>query len=270
MKLTTFFFSLGLFFLSINLQAQQTANQALDNVISSTENIVEFAEDGQTTLYSLTVNYFYYNNPSYINTYISSINQAMEGVEEYFDEALYYTSIAEQADSSLDTSSVLSYVNTIEPNEDLVLNLSASLQTAVNSNNNNQVYGLILQIKSVLNDIIFAAEEANSEAYQLLDSLSINTYNVKIELVHYQSGLPVNPGTLPGYAATDLDTGIFYYAGEQQTQAINEFIDLPEGTYRFDAYDGYFDGASSKTVTLSNEPVGADGFIIVTLTYWSE
>ncbi len=269
MKTITFYSSLFLFFLSISLQAQ-TASQALDEVINSTEIIVESAEDGQTTLYSLTVNYFYYNNPAYINTYISNINQAMEGVEEYFDEVIYYTSIAAQANPDLDTSSILSYANTIEPNEDLVLNLSASLQSAVNAHNNNQVYALILQIKSVLNDIIFAAEEANSEAYQLLNSLLINTYNVKIELVHYQSGLPVNPGTLPGYVVTDLETGIFYYAGEQQTQAINEFIDLPEGTYRFDAYDGYFDGASSKTVTLSNEPVGADGFITVTLTYWSE
>ena len=93
------------------------------------------------------------------------------------------------------------------------------------------------------------------------------TFDVRIELVDERSGQPVDPRTLPGYAARNLDTNQLYYPGYYD---YNEFYDLPAGTYRFDSYDGYFDGSSSEVVTLSSSLEGNDGFIVVTLRYWSE
>lgn len=93
------------------------------------------------------------------------------------------------------------------------------------------------------------------------------TFDVRIELVDERSGQPVDPTTLPGYAATNVDTNQIYYPGYYD---YNEFYDLPAGTYRFDSYDGYFDGSSSEIVTLSSSLEGNDGFIVVTLRYWSE
>lgn len=246
--------------------AAQTTTDALDNIISSAETIVESAEDGQTTLYSFTVNYFYYNNPSYITTYMNQIAIAMEGVEEYADEVLYYISVVNQLDPSLDTSGIGSYAVTIEPNEDLVLNLSNNLQDAVNRGRTNKVSQLVQEIGNVLNDIIIAAEEANYEAYQLLQTVN-SSYNVRIELVDENTGNPVDPTTLPGYAATNLDTNEIYYPDYYD---YNTFEGLPAGTYRFDSYNGYFDGSSSEIVTLSQDLVGPDGYIVVTLQYWSE
>ncbi|QHI35064.1 hypothetical protein IMCC3317_04100 [Kordia antarctica] len=93
------------------------------------------------------------------------------------------------------------------------------------------------------------------------------SYDVRIELVDERSGQPVDPRTLPGYAAENLDTNQVYYPGYYD---YNEFSNLPAGTYRFDSYNGYFDGSSSAVVTLDPSLEGNDGFIVVTLQYWSE
>ena len=93
------------------------------------------------------------------------------------------------------------------------------------------------------------------------------TYDVRIELEDERTGQPVDPQTLPGYAAKNLDTNQWYYPSYYD---YNEFSNLPDGTYRFVSYDGYFDGSSSEVVTLSSSLEGNDGFIVVTLQYWSE
>ena len=93
------------------------------------------------------------------------------------------------------------------------------------------------------------------------------TYDVRIELVDERTGQPVDPETLPGYFAIDQATNQVYYPGYYD---YNEFYNLPAGTYRFDSYDGYFDGSSSEYVTLSPSLEGNDGFIVITLRYWSE
>lgn len=92
-------------------------------------------------------------------------------------------------------------------------------------------------------------------------------YDVIIKLVDENTGWPVSANSLPGYVARNLNTGVLYYTSRYE---IDLFESLPSGTYRFDAYDGYFDGASSSTVTLSHEIENEDGFIEVTLKYWSE
>lgn len=92
------------------------------------------------------------------------------------------------------------------------------------------------------------------------------TYNVRIRLVH-SDGSPVPLNGLRGYWARNEQTGVYYDTTDREGY---EFEGLPAGTYTFGAYPGNWDGASSKTVTLTPAQVGADGFIEVTLVYWVE
>ncbi|NJM79527.1 MAG: hypothetical protein HC854_07815 [Flavobacterium sp.] len=91
-------------------------------------------------------------------------------------------------------------------------------------------------------------------------------FDVYIKLVT-QSGQEIPASTLPGYGATNLDTGVFYYDSPYETGL---FESLPVGTYRFIARDGYFDGASSAIVEVIPENESPEGWIYATLHYWSE
>lgn len=94
------------------------------------------------------------------------------------------------------------------------------------------------------------------------------TFSVRITLVDIY-GAPVTSGSgLRGYWAQNVATGEYYYPGGQEDE--DKFENLPAGTYTFGAYPGNWDGAVSKTVTLSSGNVGPDGYIVVTLTYWVE
>lgn len=94
------------------------------------------------------------------------------------------------------------------------------------------------------------------------------TFSVRITLVDI-NGAPVNSGTgLRGYWAQNVATGEYFYPGGQEDE--DKFENLPAGTYTFGAYAGNWDGAVSKTVTLSSGNVGPDGYIAVALTYWVE
>ena len=91
-------------------------------------------------------------------------------------------------------------------------------------------------------------------------------FDVYIRLVT-QSGQEIPASTLPGYGATNLETGMFYYDSLYEPGL---FESLPIGTYRFDARDGYFDGASSAIVDVIPANEAPEGWIYATLQYWSE
>ncbi|AXT54257.1 hypothetical protein D1815_00330 [Aquimarina sp. AD1] len=92
-------------------------------------------------------------------------------------------------------------------------------------------------------------------------------FDVIIKLVDEWSGQEIPAGTLPGYGATNLETGVIYFDSRYE---VGLFESLPIGTYKFDARDGYFDGASSAIVEVSSENETPEGWIEVTLRYWSE
>ncbi len=126
----------------------------------------------------------------------------------------------------------------------------------------------------VLSVILLVACETGNDNVELpqnssksAQAKSSSTFDVKIELVD-RFGQPVGPNGLQGYFAINQDTGEVFYPNRSDDDNVFRF--LPEGSYRFDAYDGYFDGASSSFVTLSEELVDPNGYIIVTLRYWSE
>lgn len=91
-------------------------------------------------------------------------------------------------------------------------------------------------------------------------------FDVRIELVD-NNGQPVGSHGLQGFWAKNLATGQYIYPNYY---SYDQFLNLPAGTFTFGAFDGYFDGASSETLTIGQSLTGSDGFIVVQLVYWSE
>ena len=266
MKKITYALSAFLMLFILNTHAQQSVIDDLDEVFDSAEIIRVEAKRGKAALKTLTVDYLVNNNPNPdVTTYIQVINQSMSVVEEFSDEVIYYIGQAAQGNSAIDPSSIQGKASTIEANEDFVLNKSNELKIAIEQNNKNTARQLIREIRGFLNNQINLAKEIKTEA-TALKSLAV-TYNVRIELVDERTGQPVDPAQLPGYAATNQDTGETIYPSRYDH---NLFYNLPAGTYQFDSYNGYFDGSSSAIVTLDQSMVESDGFIVVTLRYWSE
>ncbi|WP_420573550.1 hypothetical protein [Kordia sp.] len=266
MKKFTLVFSAFLLLFVSNMNAQQSVLDDLDETFDSADVIRIEAKRVKAALKTLTVDYLVNNNANPdVATYLQLMDGSMEVVEEFSDEVIYYIGQAAQGNSNIDPSSIQSKASTIEGNEDFVRNKSAALQIAIQQNDRNTARQLIREIRSLLNAQIRLAKEIKTEATDLKSLAAV--YNVRIELVDERSGASVPAGTLPGYAATNQDTGEIFYTDYYN---FDSFTNLPAGTYRFDAYDGYFDGASSAIVTLEQSLVGSDGFIVVTLRYWSE
>jgi hypothetical protein len=114
----------------------------------------------------------------------------------------------------------------------------------------------------------FAVTLVSPRLVQKIQQNNISTaYNVRIKLVH-TDGSPVTGSIgLRGCWARNEQTGVVYDPTDREGY---EFEALPGGTYTFGAYPGNWEGAVSKTVTLTPGQVGPDGFIEVTLVYWVE
>lgn len=266
MKKITYALSALLMLFVMNMQAQQSVIDDLDEVFDSAEVIRVEAVRVKAALKVVTVDYLVNNNVNVdIATYLQIMDVSMEVVEEFSDEVNYYIGQAAQGNSNIDPSSIQSKASTIEGNEDFVRIKSAALQTSIQQNNRNTARQLIREIRELVNNQIALAKEIKTEATEL-KSLAI-TYNVRILLVDERTGASVPVGTLPGYFAIDQATNQGFYPDYYD---YNLFYNLQPGTYRFDSYDGYFDGSSSAIVTLDQSLVGVDGFIEVILRYWSE
>ena len=264
-KITNVCTALLLFF-AVSTQAQQTVLDDLDETFDSAEIIRIEAKRVKAALKVLTIDYLVNNNVNAdVATYLQIMDGSMEVVEEFSDEVIYYIGQAAQGNCNIDPASIQSKASTIEGNEDFVRNKSAELETAIQQNDRNTARNLMREIRSLLNNQINLAKEIKTEATAFKAVATV--YNVRIELVDERSGASVPASTLPGYAATNQNTGEIFYTDYYN---IDSFSNLPAGTYRFDAYDGYFDGASSAIVTLEPSLIGNDGFVVVTLNYWSE
>ncbi|MEM6684995.1 MAG: hypothetical protein AAF617_04285 [Bacteroidota bacterium] len=266
MKKITQVFSALLLFFAVSTQAQQSVLDDLDETFDSAEVIRIEAKRVRTALKTLTVDYLVNNNVNAdVATYLQIMDVGMEVVEEFSDEVIFFIGQAAQGNSNIDPTSIQSKASQIEGNEDFVRIKSAELATAIQQNNRSLARSLIREIRRLLNGQINLAKDIKNEATAFKAVATV--YNVRIELVDERTGASVPAGTLPGYAATNQDTGQIFYTDYYN---FDTFANLPAGTYRFDAYDGYFDGASSAIVTLDPSLVESDGFVVVTLRYWSE
>lgn len=260
---------LTIFITAFQAKAQFTASEALDEVIISTDIITSSTNSALMSQRTLVISYFLNNDPN-PNTedFLEDVLQELEVIEEYSDEVNYYANYAQNLNSNINVSNITSLASQIEANGDYIEVDSQSFVNAINNNDRTAATTFNNSIRTRLNLIISLVDQIKIATEELKEVVKV--YNVRIELVEQRSGNSIDPNTLPGYTARNLETNEYIYAGDNQGDPINIFYNLPTGTYRFDARDGYFDGASSTTITLSNDLVGTDGFVVVTLNYWSE
>lgn len=245
-------------------QAQTTYLQDLDQVISLAEDCRGYARNTREALRNLAVQYFQLGNPNpNVAAYLTVMDVNMAALESAQDDITMYANFAKQKNPAIDVSDILIWASELEAREDYVRIQSANLANAIAVNNvpaaraaNNLIRGYLSEQIAISNDIIVSAE-----AQKLVPQV----YNVRIVLVN-SLGQPVGANGLQGYYGVD-PLGNYIWPTNQEGDL---FEGLSAGTYTFDAIDGYFDGASSTTVTLSPALVNANGEVVVNLVYWSE
>lgn len=252
-----------------NLSAQ-TANARLQNTINLAKDIKTYVKDNRSALKTLTIDYFQNNNPSpNVAAYIAAMQLAQSNVESLQDDIVVEIQAAANLNSNVVATNILAWASQIEAREDFIQNESQVLTAAITNGQRQAARASVVLIRGYLGEQIQLANKIIEEARA--NKKRLTTYNVRIELVD-NNGNPINGNTgLQGYWAFDQFTSTYTYSGQGQSLQNFVFMNLPGGTYTFGAFDGYFDGAGRRDVTLSNQsPTDANGYIVVQLTYWSE
>jgi hypothetical protein len=238
--------------------------QDLDQIIAYANDCKGFATSTRSALRSLAIQYFQLGNPNpNVAAYLTVMDANMSGMESTADEIILSARNAATKNPALDVSSILSWASQLEAREDFIRNQSATLANAIALNNvpaaraaNNLIRGYLNEQISISNDII-----ANAQFLKTIPQ----AYNVRITLVDHL-GNPVGGNGLQGYFAENSSNQIIWPTNQEG----DLFEGLSGGTYTFGAIDGYFDGASSTTVTLTASLIQANGEVVVSLVYWSE
>jgi hypothetical protein len=247
-------------------RAQQQGSWQFDlsEVIAHTEAGIDNADATKDALHTLAVQYFVLCNPNpNVSAYLTAMDDNMNSLEFMAGEAHIYAEIAFTKNSNLDISDILAWTDDIVTRVGDVRTQSANLASAIAANNvsaaataNGLLCAYLNEIVGISNDIIFSANYLLSTP---------TTYTVRIALVDHL-GNPVGSNGLQGYWGLD-PSNTYIYATNQEGDL---FEGLAPGTYTFGAFNGYWDGASSETVTLTPALVNANGEVVVELVYWSE
>lgn len=242
----------------------QTAQQHLNSAIQSTENIKLGVIDAEKAVNQLTKEITIIGNPNAVLLYNKMFEQVAT-VQNNADDTDYFTGEAKNASViPFSTQPINTLTADLVSLNDELIGLTYLIDEALNSNNNNVALNYLPQVKATLT----AQNNKSIEIINTIQSIkqTIKLYNVCVQTVDYQ-GNPVPGNDLHGFWAQNLTTGEYIYPTNQDG---NCFENLPDGTYRFDSYNGYWSGTSSTDITLSESQENSNGIIIVNLTYWSE
>lgn len=264
-RILSFAFGLMLLLNFAHAQSNTTYVQDLNQVVSLARDIKGYARDTRDALRTLAIDYFQFGNQNpNVAAYLAVMDVKMTALEIAQDDIAYYASSAALKNPALDVSDILTWASEIEGREDYVRIESQNLANAIAQGNTQAARAANIAIRSLLQEQIALANDIITEANNLKTVPQV--YKVRIELVNSQGQL-VGSNGLQGYYAQDLATSLYIWPDSQDGTT---FHNLPAGTYRFGAINGYFDGAGSATVTLDDNLVNGNGEIVVQLVYWSE
>ncbi|MEO8517055.1 MAG: hypothetical protein ABI426_09930 [Flavobacterium sp.] len=243
---------------------QSVAEQNLNSAIESAQKIQQDVETSKKAVNQLVKELTVIGNPNAI-LFNNKMYDQINSVQNNSDDVFYFVDLAKNA-STVSFSSqdiVVLTGDLVTLNDDLIY-LSNQIDEALNNQNYNAALNYLPEVNSVLD----AQNGKSAEIVAKIELIktAIRRYNVCIQTVDYL-GNPVSGSDLHGFYAQNLTTGVYIYPTNQDG---NCFENLPNGTYRFDSYDGYWSGTSPTQVTLSEQTVNSNGVIIVNLTYWSE
>ncbi len=246
----------------------QTAQTHVNNIIDLTDDIDGNASDTYDAAYTLYYEYFTLSSPNLAGFNAQIYNLQTNGVQIHAEDLIYSAQQAAILDPSLDVSAIVAYANQVQSLVDDITDEAQDLQGYIQNENDQAISNSIQTICQASNAQVDLAEQILEEAEDLWAQLNA-AYNVRVQLLdNWGNTYDYDQTGLQGVYAQNTATGQYIYP--MQGDLSGELTNLPNGTYVIGSYDGYWDGAGTATITLSNEPVGADGYIVVTLSYWSE
>ena len=113
--------------------------------------------------------------------------------------------------------------------------------------------------------LLFLCFSFTSKEVKITENNTRNEFEIVVNLDD-RNGNEVSLNSLSGYYAQNMETKQYYYSGNYYGET-GVISGLPAGSYIVGAYEGYFDGASSKFITITDS---SEETIEVTLYYWSE
>ncbi len=238
----------------------------LDAVEKAARDIAADAKSNGLALRTLLIDYFILGIPDPdADGFVTTTLARQAEIETAVNDILANINAAAAADPYIDPAYIQLVAGQIAATSDQIEFDAVNLRDAILADDDPQVVLYQDLLRAYIRQQFDDARSIVEDARQWMQSFQ--TYDVRIDLVD-QFGNPVTgPTGLMGYYAFNEHTGEYVYP---DYLAWDEFTDLRGGTWTFGAFDGYFDGAGSNTVTLRPALAGPDGYIPVTLSYWSE
>lgn len=247
--------------------AQSNVQNQLRSAEQGADMIREAADEHKTAIEQLGLQFFVLGNQPNTTAYLNEVQNYHSDIEDGLDYLRYFLQQAANANAAINPDQVFDGADDIEQLRDDIDDENNVLASRINLGQTSAALQSYQAIRGWLVQIITLSDNIITEFGNFYTATA--TFDVKIFLVDGwgNSINPTNTG-LGGFVAQNLATNQFFYPDWYGPQ--DEFENLPAGTYRFDSYPGYFDGTGSTQVTLSQSLVQPDGFIHVTLQYWSE
>jgi len=267
------FISFTFLFISLGLFSQESFTSSLDETSLNAIDTRNSIKNVGLAFKGLALQYFVQQNADADPAgYLSVLDSELGDILDNTVEMRADLELAQELNSNLAIDEIFEWVLLVEEKSEFIFDESQSLAQLIEANNTTLALQIAQDIRSSIIETLGICTNIALEAQDLKSTpLPVSTFKVRI-LLEDSFGNKITGNTgLQGFYAENEQTGEFIFSGEIQTQDINLFVGLEEGTYTFGAINGVFDGANSALVTLSeNSPQNVNGEVVVTLIYWSE
>jgi hypothetical protein len=225
------------------------------------------------SLKTLAIDYFVQQNSiSDPDSYLALVNHQTEELAEATDLIYTRTKAAVEKNGNLSPDELLASAGLIKDRTELIKEQSLTLTNQLDRGELDAALTSASQVRGYLFQIIGTSNSIMTKAEALKDTpFPLPVYDVRIVLADDEgNSLSQNTG-LTGFYAYDTKNDQYYYSGDCEDQDLFLITNLPEGSYTFGAFDGYFDGAGTALLELKSDlPVNDKGEVEVHLTYWSD
>jgi hypothetical protein len=258
--LLTFLLLIG----SVSLWAQGPAAQQLFLAIEEAETGKLLVKQSRTASNVLVKQLTVTLNPN-PSQFLNSISINQNGLIDVADNINFHVENAwNLSGQGFNKQQILTQANLIYNLVDEIQVLAQQVVNAVNANNTQGALTLISTLNLKLQNETQALNRIKTRSNNAISL--VRTYEVCVRTVN-SNGVEVPPSDLFGFYAINDSTGDVFYPDNQEGTC---FSSLSAGTYTFGAFPGYFSGASTATVTLSQNLINQNGIIVIDLVYWSE
>jgi hypothetical protein len=253
--------------------AQSDFSDDLDQVSLAALESKDAAKSVGIAFRTLAISYFVQQNQNPNTTaYLNVLESGYADIQSALQDVIYFAEEAQANNPNADISQIEDWAQLIENQSESVWEESQDLVQYIEADQAQAALSVAQGIRADILEIIGLSRNIALAAQDLKDTpLPTPLYDVRIVLEDSYGNKITGSTGLQGYYAYNDETDEYFFSGEYQGQDPDVFNDLPEATYTFGAFNGYFDGAGSNTVTLSSElPLNSEGEVEVTLIYWSE